>query len=129
MTDRAKTAPPLSGAAAAQHIDAKIAALGDWRGDTLARVRKLIRAADPEVVEEVKWGRTPVWSRDNGARVEWRPHWDLDPGDAAAARRLLDSCQILLGLGSGMCGIATRPRGDGTAGARREAGAAGDGGL
>ena len=62
MTDRAKTAPPLSGAAAAQHIDAKIAALGDWRGETLAHVRRLIRAADPEVLEEVKWGRTPVWS-------------------------------------------------------------------
>ena len=62
MTDRAKTAPPLSGAAAAQHIDAKIGALGDWRGETLARVRSLIRAADPEVLEEVKWGRTPVWS-------------------------------------------------------------------
>jgi hypothetical protein len=62
MTDRAKTAPPLSGAAAAQHIDAKIAALGDWRGETLAGVRRLIHAADPDVVEEVKWGRTPVWS-------------------------------------------------------------------
>jgi hypothetical protein len=62
MTDRAKTAPPLSGAAAAQHIEAKIAALGDWRGETLARVRSLIHAADPEVVEEVKWGRTPTWS-------------------------------------------------------------------
>jgi hypothetical protein len=34
-------------------------------------------------------GGTPVWSRDNGARVEWHPHWDLDPADAAAARRLL----------------------------------------
>lgn len=64
MMDRAKTAPPLSGHAAAQHIDAKIAALGDWRGETLARVRGLIRAADPEIVEEVKWGRTPVWSHD-----------------------------------------------------------------
>ena len=38
--------------------------LGDWRGQTLARLRGLIRAADPEVVEEVKWGRTPVWSHD-----------------------------------------------------------------
>jgi hypothetical protein len=64
MTDRAKTAPPLAGAAAAQHIDARIEALGDWRGETLSRVRRLIRAADPEVVEEVKWGRTPVWSHD-----------------------------------------------------------------
>jgi len=64
MTDRAKTAPPLSGAAAAQHIDARIAALDDWRGETLARVRRLIRAADPDVIEEVKWGRTPTWSHD-----------------------------------------------------------------
>ena len=64
MSDRPTTAPPLSGDAAAQFIDAKIAALGDWRGETLARVRRLIRAADPGVVEEVKWGRTPVWSHD-----------------------------------------------------------------
>ena len=48
-------------------IDAKIAELGDWRGQALARVRKLIRAADPEVVETVKWrkpsnpGGVPVW--------------------------------------------------------------------
>jgi hypothetical protein len=38
-------------------------------------------------------GGTPVWSRDNGARVEWHPRWDLDPGDAAAARRLLSLAQ------------------------------------
>jgi len=44
-----------------QRIDAKIAALGDWRGETLARLRKLIHEADPEVVETVKWGRVPVW--------------------------------------------------------------------
>lgn len=43
-------------------IDARIAALGDWRGETLARVRGLIRAADPEVVEEWKWRGVPVWS-------------------------------------------------------------------
>ena len=42
-------------------IDAKIAALGDWRGETLARVRRLIHEADPQVVEEWKWGG-PVWS-------------------------------------------------------------------
>ena len=47
---------------AAQLIDAKIAELGDWRGETLARVRALIRQADPEVVEEVKWRGVPVWS-------------------------------------------------------------------
>lgn len=51
-----------------QAIDAKIAALGDWRGETLGRVRTLIKQADPEVVEEVKWrkpsnpGGVPVWS-------------------------------------------------------------------
>lgn len=43
-------------------IDARIADLADWRGDTLARVRALIHQADPEVVEEVKWRGTPVWS-------------------------------------------------------------------
>ena len=44
-----------------QLIDARIAALSDWRGETLARIRALIREADPEVVEEWKWG-IPVWS-------------------------------------------------------------------
>lgn len=43
-------------------IDAKIRELPDWRGKTLAQLRKLIRAADPEIVEEWKWD-TPVWSR------------------------------------------------------------------
>ena len=51
-----------SGATPSQQIDAKIASLNDWRGETLARVRALIREADPEVVEEVKWGGVPVWS-------------------------------------------------------------------
>lgn len=43
-------------------IDEKIASLGDWRGTTLMRMRRLIRDADPEVVEEVKWRGVPVWS-------------------------------------------------------------------
>jgi hypothetical protein len=51
------------GEAASRLIDAKIAALDDWRGQTLARVRGLIRAADPEIVETVKWGGVPVWER------------------------------------------------------------------
>ena len=42
-------------------IDARIAALGDWRGETLARVRSLTKEADPEVVEEWKWRGVPVW--------------------------------------------------------------------
>ncbi|MEQ8445661.1 MAG: DUF1801 domain-containing protein [Pelagibacterium sp.] len=47
---------------AARLIDARIADLGDWRGETLARVRALIHQAVPEVVEEWKWRGTPVWS-------------------------------------------------------------------
>ncbi|MGO4549688.1 DUF1801 domain-containing protein [Lysobacter sp. 2RAF19] len=46
---------------ASAHIDARIAELDDWRGKTLAQVRSIILAADPEVVEEWKWG-VPVWS-------------------------------------------------------------------
>jgi hypothetical protein len=45
-----------------QLIDARIEELGDWRGETLARVRSLIKEADPEVVEEWKWRGVPVWS-------------------------------------------------------------------
>lgn len=47
---------------ASQLIDARIKELGDWRGETLARVRTLIRQADPDVVEEWKWRGVPVWS-------------------------------------------------------------------
>ena len=47
---------------ASQLIDDRIAALGDWRGETLARMRKLIHQAVPDVVEEWKWMGTPVWS-------------------------------------------------------------------
>jgi hypothetical protein len=43
-------------------IDARIAELSDWRGETLARVRSLIKEADPEVIEEWKWRGVPVWS-------------------------------------------------------------------
>ncbi|WLG46947.1 DUF1801 domain-containing protein [Pseudomonas sp. FP1740] len=43
-------------------IEAKIKALDDWRGETLARVRTLIKQADPDVVEELKWRGVPVWS-------------------------------------------------------------------
>lgn len=50
--------------AASELIDAKIASLTDWRGTTLARMRALIREADPDVVEEVKWRGVPVWSHD-----------------------------------------------------------------
>ena len=49
---------------ASELISKRIADLGDWRGKTLGRMRKLIREADPDVVEEWKWMGTPVWSHD-----------------------------------------------------------------
>src|SRR5580658_6505550 len=49
---------------ASELISKRIAELADWRGETLARMRKLIRKSDPDVVEEWKWMGTPVWSHD-----------------------------------------------------------------
>jgi hypothetical protein len=56
---------------ASQQIDERIEELDDWRGETLAKVRKLIKEADPEIVEEWKWAKAtspgvPVWSHDGG---------------------------------------------------------------
>ena len=59
----AKTTSAKTGAAS-RAIDAKIKELDDWRGKTLARVRALVRQADPAAVEEVKWGGVPVWSHN-----------------------------------------------------------------
>jgi hypothetical protein len=66
---KTSTMEEKGGDAASQLIDARIAALPDWRGETLARVRTLIKEADPEVVEDVKWRKpsnamlgVPVWS-------------------------------------------------------------------
>jgi hypothetical protein len=56
------TSPP--GEAPSKLIDARIAELGDWRGQTLAHVRALIKEAVPEMVEEWKWRGVPVWYRD-----------------------------------------------------------------
>ncbi len=53
-----------TGQSASSLIDKRIAELGDWRGKTLERMRKLIKTADPRVVEEWKWRGTPVWSHD-----------------------------------------------------------------
>jgi hypothetical protein len=52
------------GQSAAKLISQRIANLGDWRGQTLSRMRKLIKEADPDVIEEWKWMGTPVWSHD-----------------------------------------------------------------
>jgi hypothetical protein len=56
------TAQDKEGGSASAQIDAKIKALDDWRGETLARIRKIIQQAVPEVVEELKWRGVPVWS-------------------------------------------------------------------
>ena len=61
----------MSDKSASQQIDERIAELDDWRGETLGRMRKLIKEADPDVVEEWKWAKatspgTPVWSHDGG---------------------------------------------------------------
>ena len=52
------------GQSASELISKRIAELGDWRGKTLSRMRKLIKEADPDVVEEWKWMGTPIWSHD-----------------------------------------------------------------
>ncbi len=59
----AKDRQPEAGSPS-QLIDARIKELGDWRGETLSKLRALIKQADPEVVEEWKWRGTPVWYHD-----------------------------------------------------------------
>jgi len=64
-----KASDSNEGQSASERIDERIAELGDWRGETLSRMRKLIEEADPDVVEEVKWVKptnpgTPTWSHD-----------------------------------------------------------------
>src|SRR5947199_3847518 len=62
--DGVKKSAPQKPGSPSELIDAKIRELGDWRGETLSRLRTLIKQADPEVVEEWKWRGTPVWSHD-----------------------------------------------------------------
>jgi hypothetical protein len=64
-----KKSGSTEGGSASELIDERITELGDWRGETLSRIRKLIKEADPDVVEEWKWAKatnpgTPVWSHD-----------------------------------------------------------------
>ena len=66
-----KKSDSSEGQSASELIERRIAELGDWRGETLRRMRRLIKEADPEVVEEWKWAKatspgTPVWSHDGG---------------------------------------------------------------
>ena len=68
MTKAAKTTSagkvPVGESGASARIDARIEELGDWRGETLARIRAIIRKADPDVVETWKWRGVPVWEHD-----------------------------------------------------------------
>jgi hypothetical protein len=64
LEENMKKSGLTEGESASELIDNKIAELGDWRGETLSRMRRLIKEADPEVVEEWKWRGTPVWSHD-----------------------------------------------------------------
>ena len=59
-----KKSAPQSSLSPSELIDARIVELDDWRGETLSRLRALVKRADPEVVEEWKWRGTPVWSHD-----------------------------------------------------------------
>ena len=64
-----KKSGSTEGHSASELIDKRIAELGDWRGETLSRMRQLVKEADPDVLEEVKWVKptnlgTPVWSHD-----------------------------------------------------------------
>jgi len=59
-----KKSQPNSAGSPSDLIDARIEDLGDWRGEMLARLRALIKEADPDVVEEWKWRGTPVWSHN-----------------------------------------------------------------
>jgi len=59
-----KPSDASAGQSASELISNRIAELGDWRGETLGRMRRLIKEADPDVVEEWKWMGTPIWSHD-----------------------------------------------------------------
>jgi hypothetical protein len=59
-----KKSGSTEGQSASKLIDKRIAELGDWRGETLSTMRRLIKEADPEVVEQWKWMGTPVWSHN-----------------------------------------------------------------
>jgi len=64
MTARKTAAKDAGGLSPSRMIDGRIKELGDWRGETLARIRALIKEADPDVVEEWKWRGVPVWEHD-----------------------------------------------------------------
>jgi hypothetical protein len=64
MKGKSDSGDAQAGASPSELIDGRIAELGDWRGETLARVRAIVKQADPEVVEEWKWRGVPTWYHD-----------------------------------------------------------------
>lgn len=105
----ARTSPSLKDPSTSQLVDAKIKALGDWRGKTLSQLRALIKKADAHVVEEIKWKKpsnptgVPVWSHDgivcigeplkNAVRLTFpKGAWVKDPRQLFNAR--LDSNSV-----------------------------------
>jgi hypothetical protein len=64
VTAKKSAAKDADGPSPSKMIDGRIKELGDWRGETLKRIRALIKEADPEVVEEWKWRGVPVWEHD-----------------------------------------------------------------
>lgn len=64
VTAKKTSAKNADGHSPSKMIDGRIKELGDWRGETLKRIRELIKEADPEVVEEWKWRGVPVWEHD-----------------------------------------------------------------
>jgi len=64
MPKKSDSQQGVAGGSPSQLIDARIEELGDWRGETLARIRALIKEADPDVVEEWKWRGVPTWYHD-----------------------------------------------------------------
>jgi hypothetical protein len=64
MKSKSGSKEAKAGGSPSQQIDARIKELGDWRGEMLARIRSIIKQADPDVVEEWKWRGVPVWEHD-----------------------------------------------------------------
>jgi hypothetical protein len=64
MKSKSGSMDAKGGDSPSRHIDARIKELGDWRGETLARIRSIIKQADPDVIEEWKWRGVPVWEHD-----------------------------------------------------------------
>ena len=88
-----KKSAASAGESASKLISKRIAELGDWRGKALGRMRKLIKDADPDVVEEWKWMGTPVWSHD-GILCTGESYKDKVKLTFAKGAHLKDPCRL-----------------------------------